>query len=330
MILHPAVIALLLSSFLTALLVVVAAWHGGRVLRHWDLASGSSQQLDLERRTYLVSTALAAVFGFELVSLFLLVYTAENIHGLFTGAMCAAGTFNAHPLGYPLLLLKSANFLLAGMWLVLNHADNRAYDYPLIRKKYAFLLALSPFLIAETVLQVRYFAGLHPDVITSCCGSLFSTRSASISSDIAALPAGPMRPAFFAAVLAVVVLGCRFALTGKGGMWSVLSAGILLPISLAAILSFIAPAVYELPTHHCPFCLLKKEYWSVGYLFHALIFGGAAAGLAVGVLMPFRSIPSLQGVVPALQRRYALLSVLCAVLLGGLAIASLLVSNLRQ
>jgi hypothetical protein len=35
-----------------------------RLLRHWDLASGARRQIELERRTYLVSTTLTLVHGF--------------------------------------------------------------------------------------------------------------------------------------------------------------------------------------------------------------------------------------------------------------------------
>lgn len=330
MILHPAVIALLLSAVLTAALVAIAAGYGVQVLRHWDLRSGSSQQLALERRTYLISTVLAYVFGFQLLSLFLLIYTADSLHGLFTGAMCAAGTFNANRYGYPLLLTKVATFVFSGLWLIVNHADNQAYDYPLIRKKYAALVILSPVIFGEAALQVLYFAALNPDVITSCCGSLFSSTSASIAADIASLPAAPMRTAFAASLLVVLVTGVIFKRTGKGGGAFSLVAGAFFLTSLASILSFISTAVYELPSHHCPFCILQKDYYSVGYLLYALIFTGAVTGVGVGVLMPFRTMPSLEAVIPSLQQRLAGISILCTFLLGAVTIVILATSNLRQ
>jgi uncharacterized integral membrane protein len=99
--------------------------------------------LILERRTYIISTILAYLFGFQLLSLFLYIFTADHLHTLFVGAMCAAGTLYVNAYGYPALIMKVINFLLAGLWLILNYADNRAYDYPLIRKKYFFLLIIA-------------------------------------------------------------------------------------------------------------------------------------------------------------------------------------------
>jgi hypothetical protein len=184
MLLHPAVIALLLVSMLTSLMLVYSSYYAVLIIRQWDLTSGSEEQLALERRTYLISTILSYVFAFELLSLFLYMFTADNIHTLFVGAMCAAGTLNVNGYGYPALLLKIINFLVAGTWLIINYVDNRAHDYPLIKKKYLFLLIIAPLIVGETVTLANYLLRLRPDVITSCCGSLFSTGAGSIQSGL--------------------------------------------------------------------------------------------------------------------------------------------------
>jgi hypothetical protein len=330
MILNPAVIALLVSSVIVAVLVVYASWYGARIIRKWDLRSGSGLQLELERRTYLISTVIAYVFGFQLISLFLLIYTADSLCTLFTGAMCAAGTFQVNGFGYPLLLLKVLNFLLAGLWLILNHADNQAYDYPLIRKKYSLLMVIAPLIVLESALQILYFQGLRPDVITSCCGSLFSADATSLAADLAALPEAPMRAVFFSLVLVSLFLGTAVMIAGRGGYAFALSEGALFLVGIASLLSFISPAVYELPTHHCPFCLLQKEYHYVGYLYYAALFGGSVTGMGVGILMPFRSIPSLEGIFPSMRKRLSIISLILTAFLGLMTIYILAVSNLHK
>ncbi|MEK6742016.1 MAG: hypothetical protein AABZ15_00235 [Nitrospirota bacterium] len=329
MILHPAIIALLVASILIAALVLYAFWYGVKILRSWDLRSGSSLQLELERRTYLISTVLAYVFGFQIASLFLLIYTADSLSTLFTGAMCAAGTFNVNAYGYPLLVLKLINFLLAGLWLIVNYADNQAYDYPLIRKKYALLLLLGPFIVLETFLQARYFLGMRPDVITSCCGSLFSVNSSGVAADLASLPAVPLQYAFTAIMAAAIALGVAVAVTGRGGYALFVAAGMAFIIGIASLISFISPAVYELPTHHCPFCVLQKEYGYIGYLFYAALLGGAVTGMGAGGLNPFRSVPSLVVIIPSLQRKLAFISILFHIFTSLLTLAAVFRSNLR-
>jgi len=72
---------------------------------------------------------------------------------------------------------------------------------------------------------------------------------------------------------------------------------------VAALISFICLFFYELPTHHCPFCILQKEYGYVGYILYIALLGGGVAGMGTGVLTPLRKSGSMVRVVPSLQRR---------------------------
>lgn len=329
MILQPGILALVSASIIITLLVLYAGWYGLRILLKWNIASGSELQLTLERRTYLIATILSYCLAFQIVSLFLFIYTADSLHVLFTGAMCAAGTLNVNPYGYPVLLLKIGNCLLAGVWLIVNHADTRGYDYPLIRFKYALLLALAPLIVLETFLQFRYFAGLTPDIITSCCGSLFSIDRASLSGDLAALPARPMEIAFYASMGMSILCGGYFYLKRKGGyLFAAASAGTLV-VAVASLVSFICLYFYQLPTHHCPFCILQKEYGHVGYVLYAALFGGGVAGLGVGALMPFRRRGSMVRIIPPLQRRLTATTVLLYLLFTLIVTWRILTTSFR-
>ena len=131
MIQHPAILALMTASLIISGLLLYAGWFAIQILKNWDLASGSELQLQLERRTYLIATIMSYALLFQIISLFLYLYTADGLHILFTGAMCAAGTLQVNSYGYPALILKLINCLLAGCWLIVNHTDTRGYDYPL-------------------------------------------------------------------------------------------------------------------------------------------------------------------------------------------------------
>ena len=309
MILDPSILALLVSSLLISLMTLYACGYGVQILRRWDIASGSELQLALERRTYLISTIVSYFLAFQLVSLFLFIQTADSICHLFVGAMCAVGTLTVNSFGYPTLLLKVVTFILAGLWLILNHADNQGYDYPLIRAKYLLLLIMAPFILAETVVQGIYFLGLRPDIITSCCGSLFSQGSRGIASEILAAPSVPMETTFYSCMLITVAAGTRLFLRGKGAYLFAGMSAITFAVSIASIISFISLYFYEMPSHHCPFCLLQKEYGYVGYPLYGLMFLGAVTGLGVGTLQPFVKKESLEKIIPAMQRKLAAVSV---------------------
>jgi hypothetical protein len=328
-ILHPAVIANVVASLIISGVLIYAGYYGVQILRKWDLQSGHEGQLILERRTYLISTILTFAFGLELMSLFLYVFTANNLCPLFVGAMCAAGTLNVNPYGYPTLVLKIASFLLAGLWLILNHADNQAYDYPLIKKKYLLLASIVPFSVGETSLQGAFFLNLKANVITSCCGSLFSSEQVrGVGSELAALPILPMMWIFYLGMGVTMLIGVYFYLRGKGGYLYSLLTFAMFGVSLASIISFISVYIYELPTHHCPFCIVMEEYGYIGYLLYLPLFGAAVTGMGVGVLLPFRRVESLREVLPRLIKKLTLLSLTLYLAFTVIVIYKIATSNL--
>jgi hypothetical protein len=320
MIQHPAVIALTGGALLTSMQMLAAGWQGAKILRQWDLASGSEQQVQLERRTYLIATMVGYALLFQILSLFLFIFTADRLHGLFIGAMCAAGTLHVNGFGYPTLLLKIGNSLLAGIWLVVNHLDTKGYDYPLIRVKYGLLLLLVPLVLLEGGLQTAYFLQLQPDVITSCCGSLFGAGKQSLTGDLSALPPRPMQWLFFGIMALLMLVGGRFWLTGKGALLFAGTSVITLVVAVLSLLSFISLYIYELPTHHCPFCIFQREYGFIGYPLYAALIIGGIAGASVGVLQRFRNRPSLTRIIPRSQRRLAGCTMLVYLLFAAIAV----------
>jgi len=95
---------------------------------------------------------------------------------------------------------------------------------------------------------------------------------------------------------------------GKGAYLLSMASAATFIVSLASIFSFISVYFYELPTHHCPFCILQKEYGYVGYPIYIALLGGTISGIGPGLLMPFRGVKSLSGILPSIQKRLALLS----------------------
>ena len=310
-------------------MLVYANFHGVKILRAWNIQSGSEQQLNLERKTYLISTLVNNAFGFQLISLFLFIYTADRLSSFFVGAMCAAGSLYVNDWGYPAVILKIVNSVLAGIWLIINFTDNRAYDYPLIRIKYALLIVITPFVLGEMIVQGNYFLRLKPDIITSCCGALFSKGSETMIAEIIALPFIPVAAAFFSAMALTFLIGIYFYSSGRWAYAFFFMTLITFFASVTSLIAFVSLYFYELPTHHCPFCVLQKEYSYVGYPIYMAILGGVIAGPAVGVLNFFRNIQSLEEVIPSLQRRLVLVSLISYGMYLGIVIFGMATSNLH-
>jgi hypothetical protein len=329
MILQPAALALIVAALLTGFMVFYAGWYGVLILLHWDIKSGSELQLSLERRTYLISAIVNFALVCQLLSLLLFIYTADALHSLFTGAMCAAGTLNVNGFGYPVLALKVVNSLLAGLWLIINYADTQGYDYPLIKNKYGLLLAMVPLVLLESFFLIAYFSGLHADIITSCCGSLFSLDRPGMGGDLAGLPGRTMAIAFYCSMAATAACGVIFLSKMRGGYLFAVLSSMCFIIAIAALVSFFSLYFYELPTHHCPFCILQSQYAYVGYLLYGCLLGGGVAGAGVGALMPLRSRGSMATVIPPLQRRLTVAALVFHLIFTLVVSWRLLFSSLR-
>jgi hypothetical protein len=332
MLFQPAIIALLLASGAGVLMLAAAAPFAVETLRHWDIRSGSERQLRLERRTYLVSTLLAVMFVVQLLALLLFVFNADRMAVMFVGAMCAVGTLNVNAYGFPALLAQIALFFLASTWLVVNHADNRARDYPLLRAKYTFLLVIVPVAAASFALQLNYFLGLKADVITSCCGSLFSGEGRTLAAETSGLPPMPAMTAFFASLALTAGIGYLRAARSAApllGYAVAAAAAVAFIVAIAGILSFLSLYIYEHPHHHCPFCALKADYHHRGYWLYVPLFAATAAGLGVGALQPFAGIASLKAVLPALTRWLAMASALLYCAFALVALVMIWTSNLK-
>lgn len=331
MILHPAVIALCGNALLTCAILAYAAVFAVRILRHWDLASGSEFQVALEHRTYLISTIMATCLVFQVASLFLFIYTTDSICTLFPGAMCAAGTLNLNRFGYAVLILKLINAVVAGIWLIINQADNQGYDYPLIRVKYRLQLLLTPLVVVESLLLGLFFYSLHPHVITSCCGSLFSSASTGGGvSLLSAVPAIPLLVALYLAIALTLMCGGYVVRQARGGYLFAAGCALTFMAGATALVVAISVYLYALPTHHCPFCMLHREYAYVGYLLYGTLLGGCVAGVGVGVLQPIRRVDSLVTVVPAMQRRLAVTAMSLFALFAVVSACLVWFSDLRM
>ena len=328
MVFHPAIYALLIGSVLISAMLIYSAYYGVRILMRWNIRSGGELQLNLERRTYLISTMVGYAFGFQLISFFLFIFTADSLHTLFVGAMCAAGSLNVNAFGYPTVILKTLNFILAGLWLILNFTDNRAYDYPLIKKKYLMLLLVSPGIVIETIIQANYFLGMQPNIITSCCGTLFSADAEGVTSGIVALPVLPVSAVFYATMVLSVALGIFFYTRGRGAYLFSLMTTMAFMVSVVALVSYISLYIYELPTHHCPFDILQADYDFGGYPLYACLLGSTVTGMGVGILKPFQKIKSLVRVIPSVQRRLTVASWSMSTIFLSIVVYRVVFSNL--
>ena len=312
MILHPGILALLIGSTIVFVMMLYASIEGIRIISGWDFQSSSEHQLNLERKTYLISSIIKYALGFEVISTLLFIYTVDDIHTLFVGAMCATGSLNANPIGWYALYSKILVFFCASLWIMLNNLDQKAEDFPLIRPKYAALMFITILIGLDLFFEMRYFLGLNPEVITSCCGSLFSDTSSGIAGELSALSMRPMMVTFYLAVV-IFIIAALLCMKSQAAflryVLSVLSL-VLFGISIAAMISFISLYIYEMPSHHCPFDIFQKNYHFIGYPIYISLFCGVFFGLLPGFFQPLKKIISLRDTIMLSEKKWLLLSIL--------------------
>lgn len=321
MILHPGILGMLLGSLLTLLLMIKASWLGLQILTRWNRNSSSESQLLLERKSWLISALLNYALGFQICSVLLYLYTLEDIHRLFVGAMCATGALNANPVGWLVLVVKVFLFFAAALWIIFNRLDQRTEETPLVRPKYIALLFITPLVAADLYLQFAYFTGLQPEIITSCCGSLFSEQGESVAAELAGMPVRQAMTVFYLCIAVQLVL-LFGAMLHRAALLRHLLFVATVPAffaSLLAVVSFISLYIYQMPSHHCPFDMLQDHYHYIGYPLYAGLFCGTLFALLPGLCQPLRRHSGLCREIDRVEKRWLLLSLFGILLFLGIS-----------
>lgn len=279
MIVSPEVLTLYILNALFAFFAIIAFFYSVRIFLYWDSNSTCQAQYNLEKQSFLSATIIKYIFVIKVPLFLFFIFTLDKISALLTGAMCAAGVANATEYGTYLIVLKILNLYLFAYWLVLHNEDMKHEEQPYTRVKFGIFLVAFFLLMSELVLEGVMFHAIDVEKVVDCCGAIYSSASSSYISTIFRIQTPVLLVLFYANFLLIVLfyfLKKRYAFA--------LSNAIFIIISLIALISFFGTYIYELPTHHCPFCFLQKEYYFVGYLIYVFLFIGTFYGLIVGLL----------------------------------------------
>lgn len=293
MLLNSWSIALSICTIFAVVLGCIAVRTAINVLRFWDVASDSSRQIKLESEIWLSATLMEYGLGFQLLSLLLLVLAADNFSSVLVGAMCATGSFTANNYGLTTLLIKLVAVFFYGFWIVLHKLDISSEKYPYVRLKYKYLLFVVPLLGMDAYFQTIYLAKLEPDIITSCCGVIFSTDRADSQNLLGTLSTPMLLSLFYGMAMAIGVTSLyllknikdshgqpsRWLTVGSSALWA-----FFYPLSLVVLTVVVSSYIYAMPYHHCPFCILKKEYYGIGFPLYLSLIGGSFFGISVGII----------------------------------------------
>ena len=279
MMLSPEVIALLTLDVLFLLFGSLAFVLSSDIARHWNIALSSEYQYALEKKAVLVATIIQYIFYLKLPLFLFFIFTADTISTLITGAMCATGVVNSVDIGFQLFGFKIINLYLFAFWLLLHSLDMKDENLRYTRAKFIFFMVVFISLACEVFYDFYFFNALNIDKIVSCCGTLFSVASTASFAVIFTLEPRFVLIAFYGLAFLQVIFFYRKAPRGF-----LITHLLFIPVAIVALILYFETYVYELPTHHCPFCLLQKEYYYVGYFLYTTLFLGTFFGIGAGIM----------------------------------------------
>ncbi len=267
----------LFSETLILILNIIAIIGTIKILKNWDFSSTSPQQYKLEKRSYLIVLIITVSLLFNILLLPYFAFCLESLSAIVPGAMCGAGVISANPYGNPLLLLKILILFFIGIWLLINHEDLKAKNYPYTRKKFWFFSIIFIMIATSYILEIAYFSNISLEKPVSCCSVIFGLSGAN------SLPFGLSTLMIVAIFYLLALLSFLFIWQKQAFALAFSSIGFLF-VAYYAITHFFGTYIYQLPTHICPFCMLQGEYYYVGYLIWGLLFVSVFFGIANAVL----------------------------------------------
>lgn len=276
MILSPEVLTLLILDFLFIVFATIVFIISLQILKSWDISSTSQYQYTLEKRSFLASTIIKFIFFIKIPLFLFFIFTLDKISNVLTGAMCGAGVLDATDLGNYLIVFKILNIYLFAFWLVLNRSDLENKTQPYTKLKFALFALAYLLLMFEIYLEVDMFFSFEIEKLVSCCGSLYSSSSDSFVSTLFNVPNYILVSIFYINFLLLMVF---YSL--KNNYLFSLANTLFIISSIFSLIMFFGTYIYQLPSHHCPFCYLQSEYYFVGYVLYATLFLGTFNGLIV-------------------------------------------------
>jgi hypothetical protein len=282
--LEPWILLRVLAGVVASALFVRAAVVAALVLRHYGERRATEGQLAVERQAELGLTFVRVAAFVQIASLLLSVLAADRLHHAVRGAMCAYGVFSANDWGFVSLGASCVTALAAGAVLQLAAFDRHVRGLTLLRPLAAVTLFVCPLALFDMFATTRFLTELDLNVVASCCSVQLDAEGAGRLG----FAEGPRQlSSILALVGAVASVGFAWRVARKptraGGLLAAVSAVLTLPWALAAAVLEVAPHAFEVPSHVCPFCLLRADVFGVGYMLFGALF--ACGVWAFGALL---------------------------------------------
>lgn len=267
-------IVFLFIEMILVILLIICEYSVLKILKNWNFEATTASQYFLEKRNYLVNTIINFTIFAKIILFIFFIKSLAELSKVVPGAMCIAGVVSANDYGEILLLFKIFIIFILGIWLLINKLDLEKKNFPFIKQKYFLFNTLLILIIIELILEFIFFNNIPLKVPVFCCSIIFKSES---------LPFGLEKfslVGIFYLIFFCVILTNYF----KKFILAFLSNILFLFISYFAVTYFFGIYIYLLPNHQCPFCILQKEYYFIGYFIWISLFLGVYFGISPYVI----------------------------------------------
>ncbi len=272
----PEILVILILDGIFAFLGTIAFILSLKIVFKWDINSTSMTQYRLEKQSYLVATIIKYILFIKLPMFLYFIFVQDKLAIYIPGAMCAVGVVNSTSYGFYAMIIKIVNLYLFSSWIVVNKVDLEHEKMPYTKIKFIFFIIIYFFLMSEIALQVMEFFSLDPTRIVSCCSTVFSATGKSYVSSLISLPHYILVSIFYINFILILL---TYKL--KNSIYFMILNIIFIVTSIVSLIAFFGTYIYQLPNHHCPFCMLQGYYHYVGYVLYTALFVGTFSSIGV-------------------------------------------------
>jgi len=258
------------------LLQFVVIYHTYFILKYWDFNKIDNYQYTLEKKSYLIGLIIYFSIITKIIIYPYFIFTLDKLSTIIPGAMCATGVISANNFGHPLFILKSSIVLFGSIWLAINKLDIRSKKFLYIKKKLYFYIFIFILFILEFYLDISFFLNLTTKDLVTCCSVIFSQ-------DNQTLPFGISTTTLL--ILFYISFTLLFISNIKKNIYiSFILSFVFLYLSYYSVIYFFGTYIYQLPTHHCPFCMMQSDYYFIGYFIFLSLFLTVFFGILNGTI----------------------------------------------
>ncbi len=266
--LNTQVIIYFIGEFISFILLSISFIYALFILKSWNFENFNQKQFKLEEKSFLQSTIIYILFFIKIILLIFFIYTIDSLSLIIPGAMCAAGVISANSFGLKLLFIKIVIIFFLMLWLNIHKFDIKAINYPFIKIKSSLLIFIFILFLIEFTLDILYFTNININLPVSCCSTLFGQLEGQNP-----LPFG-LNITTILVLFYLLFISTILFLINKQFIFSFFSSLLFIYISYYSVVYFFGIYIYELPTHKCPFCMMQKEYYYIGYFIWGTLFIG--------------------------------------------------------